>query len=502
MKIDSQSASVSGSPEAVSSVRASPPVYWSEKVVLALVSIHLIFLPWALGTMHLRSQLASLALAGVGFLAAVLLNPPSTHVIPKIPAWKKLVRSPVVWLGILLLGYILTQALNPAFRQIVVGDLPFLVPVDHISWLPSGMETPLAQMSPFRHLIIFGALFLTVWTILLFLERPKSIRFLFMVLTYNGVALAILAFAQLFSGADQIFWKISSPNDTFYSSFIYRNHTSSYLNLLLALSIGLYFHYRERAWKTNRSEPDKSPIFFFTSTILFTTVLFSGSRGGVIAASLLLLAAIFYTFIQAWRWNRLRETSVISTIFLGLLVLFASVFTAVIGPDRIIERFKQFGREGGDFSVESRMQATRATADMFRDNWLWGWGAGSFEYAFPTYQQNYPEIHYRMIRKKKQFMLWEYAHNDWVQYPAEYGVAGMALFLAGLLGWLASLIRFRGLRHPIPVWVGLAVLVTLAHGFGDFVLQNPAIVITLAAAMGLGLRASVLENARRRRRAE
>lgn len=481
--------------------KSAPPIHWSEKFLLLLLSVHLSFLPWALGAMPLWSQKLSLGLAAAGFLAALLLNPPSTQVFPKTPAWKKLLRSWSFWLGSAILGYIAIQALNPAYTYLELGGKPWIVPVEHISWLPAGMETPLKQMSPFRHLMLFASLFLTLWTILLFLERPRSIRFLLGVLTLNGVALACLAFGQMFTGAEGIFWKIrAASGNSFYASFVYRNHAAPYLNLLLALSIGLYFYFRERTWKTNGRETDKTPIFFFTSTILFTAVLFSQSRGGILVASMLLLLAIIYTAIQSWRWGRLRETSVISSILLGLLILFTSVFTAVIGPERIVERFKLFAQEGGGTSVESRLQAAQATSEMFREKWLWGWGAGSFEYAFPKFQANYPDIYYREHRGKRTYHVWQYAHNDWLQYPAEYGVAGMSLFLAGLLGWLVSLRRHRGLRQPVAVWLALGVFLTLLHGIGEFVLQNPAILITAAAAIGLSLRSSVLETARMRRK--
>lgn len=480
----------------------SPPIHWSEKLVLVLLSVHLLYLPWALGAMHLGAQWVSLILAGVTFLLALALNPPSTTIVPKPPAWKKLATSPAFWLGTALLGYILIQGLNPAYRAVPIGAEFWMVPVDHIAWLPTGMETPFEKINAFRRLMVFGSAFLTLWTIALFLERPKSLRFLLVGLAFNGVALGILAFSQLFTGADKIFWKIPSASDEFFATFIYRNHTAAYLNILLAVSIGLYFHCRERAWKTNKRGGDKSPVFFFTSTLIFTTVVFSGSRGGAIIASILLLLAIFYTFIQGWYWNRLRETSVISTVFLGLLILFASVFTAVVGPERIVERFKELTAQGGGTSVQHRVLASRATADMFQDNWLYGWGAGSFEYAFPKYQAEYPEIHFREGRGKRPrvYMAWEFAHNDWLQYPAEYGVAGGSLFLAGLLGWAVGLVRHRALRQPLAVWLAFGVLVTLVHGLGDFVLQNPAIIVTTAAALALSYRYCTLEIARRRKR--
>lgn len=499
-KIDSHisAAPASGSDEKL----APPPIHWREKIVLALLSAHLIYLPWALGAMHIGAQKISLILAGSGFLAAIILNPPSTIIIPKVPAWKKILKSTSFWLGLLVLGYISLQGFNPSHRAVDLGGEYWMVPVDHITWLPTGMEAPFEKVNVFRRLIVFASVFLTIWTIVLFIERPKSIRFLLWVLVFSGVGLSILAFSQLFTGAEKIFWKIPSASENFYSSFIYRNHATGYLNLLLAVSIALYFYYRERAWKTNEREPDKSPIFFFTSTILFTTVLFSSSRGGIIVAALLLLFAILYTMLQAWRWDRLRETSVISAILLGMLVLFASVFTVMIGPERIVERFKYFAEEGGGASVEHRVLAAKATRDMFEDKWLFGWGAGSFEYVFPTYQSEYPEIDYREVGRNKRriYMVWEFAHNDWVQYPAEYGVVGVGLFFVGIIGWFVGTFLYRGFRQPLVVWMGIGILMIFCHAIGEFVLQNPAIIITTGAAFALSYRYAKLENLRRARR--
>jgi O-antigen ligase len=481
---------------------SSPPVHWSEQVVLFLLSAHLLFLPWALGTMHVWSKTVSLGLAGAGFLAALLLNPPSLHVIPKIPAWKKLVTSRALWLGLALLGYILVQALNPAYKYLELAGDYWMVPIDHIAWLPSGMGGPFEVMNAFRHLMIFGAAFLTLWTIVLFLERAQSLRFLLWIVALNGLVVAGLAFAQLFTQTDQIFWKLSvSSREHFYASFIYKNHAAGYLNLALAISLGLFFYFRERSWKENRKRADKSPIFFFTSAVLFSAVLFSNSRAGIMIAVVLLLLAIGYTVLQGWRWNRLRETSLISSIFLGLLALVVVVFTVVIGPDRILHRFEQLYADRGEAQMEFRFQAYQATADMIRDKPLYGWGAGGFQYAFPAYQEKYPDIQYRQDQRRvpRTYALhWEHAHNDWLQYPAEYGLAGFAFFLIGLAGWFVGLLRYRALRQPVTFWLTAGLLLTLTHSLVDFVLQNPAVIVTAAAAIAISLRLSYLDSLRRR----
>jgi O-antigen ligase len=133
---------------------------------------------------------------------------------------------------------------------------------------------------------------------------------------------------------------------------------------------------------------------------------------------------------------------------------------------------------------------------MFEDSPVWGWGAGSFEYIFPVFQQAYPEIHKRGTTR----MIWEYAHNDPLQTLAEYGIVGFTLFALLFLAWLVGMIRTGAYRKPIPVWCGLAALATLAHSNVDFVFHNPAILVTVAAFLAISYRYGVLDRDRRRHR--
>lgn len=60
------------------------PLHPLEKAVLAAVAIHLCFLPWALGTMHVWSQITSLVLATIGFLLALIPRTYSGDNLPPI----------------------------------------------------------------------------------------------------------------------------------------------------------------------------------------------------------------------------------------------------------------------------------------------------------------------------------------------------------------------------------------------------------------------------------
>lgn len=456
---------------------------WREWVIVTLVGFHLLFLPWSLGGMPLWSQKISLALAGLAFITGLLLRITDPR-LPFTVFTRRLLLHPPLWLGGALLLYVAIQAHNPAWKYTAIGNQFFMLPVAHIEWLPSGAETPLRQMSPFRHLLINSAAVLAILTAGLFVHRRRSVRILFGLLAINGLALATVGFAQVFLEAQEILWTYKPAHDVFYASFVYRNHAAAYLNIVFAVSAGLYFFYRERAWSFRRRAIDTSPVFFFTALAIFTLALFSQSRAGtVIAVTLLLLTGLF-SFIHGVRWRRLRETTLVSSVYFALFAIFVATFISILGLDRITERFSRLQEVGAERSMQTRLIGYKATWEMYQDKWLWGWGAGSFEYLFPAYQEQYPEIH----KGPRGRMIWEYTHNDPLQYLTEYGAVGMSLILALGAYWAWRFLRRRAWRHPLLLFAVIAGLAVVAHSFIDFPLQNPAILVTVGLCFALATR--------------
>ncbi|MBK8476801.1 MAG: hypothetical protein IPL39_10975 [Opitutaceae bacterium] len=256
-----------------------PELHPQEKWVLALVTLHLCFLPWALGTMHLWSQCVSLGLALVGFIVA--LQPPTYegHQTSGDPArarpLRRLWRFPFFWAGLLVLLYIAIQGGNPAWRYRNNASYWWMEPVAHFAWLPSGMDVPFSQAGPWRALIIHASLWLVLCTVWIGFMRRLTFRLLFTFLVVNGVLLALLGLAQQTTHATRAFWLVSvSTPTTFVASFIYRNHAGAYFNLILALAAGLAWWYFDRG---NRRMDKSSPagVFAFAAIIVGLMVLFS-----------------------------------------------------------------------------------------------------------------------------------------------------------------------------------------------------------------------------------
>ena len=90
------------------------------------------------------------------------------------------------------------------------------------------------------------------------------------------------------------------------------------------------------------------------------------------------------------------------------------------------------------------------------------------------YQRNYLEIHYASYHQKKGWVgrkVFHYAHNDIVQFLAEYGAIGSSLVLLALLWTLFSAFRIFSFS-AFFLLVGFAT--SMSHAFFDFIFNSPA----------------------------
>lgn len=199
--------------------------------------------------------------------------------------------------------------------------------------------------------------------------------------------------------------------------------------------------------------------------LLLVAIPLTGSRAMALIA---LIALLILPLVSGWirrHWQRHRlgpRLLMLAAGGAGFLLLLASTL-GWMRLDRLQER---------------RAALREATVEMAIQAMPGGTGAGSF---VPWFQAHQPDT----------LLQWEYynhAHNEYVQWWLEGGVAG--------LGWTALLLlgfcfthprRDKDGHRPDPAWVAswLGLGCVLAHSFVDYPLRTPALATLCAWLAGI-----------------
>lgn len=481
-----------------------PRIHGLEKTVVVALSLQLCFLPWALGTMHAWSQCVSFAIAVLGFALALIPReyeevhrdgPPGRYV-----PWRKLVRFPAFWIGVALLAYILIQALNPAWTYFSNENSWWVARRAHVSWLPTSVKSPFLIADAWRALMVAATVVMTVSTIWIGLSRRRSLHAVLVVLVLNGVGFALMGIAQKLTQTTDMLWSMSGFPNYFFATIIYKNHAAAYLNLVMAAAIGLALWHRQDAGRRLRRS-DPSAVLLLAALTCFVADLFTGSRLGMLFGGITLLLGL-----SAYGVLLLSQRHVIGNpapllITFGLLIIFLGLGLSQVNWTRLSRHFEAlFDEQQPNISIDYRNQARSATWDMFEARPVFGWGASAFRYRFPLFQQHYPTIYqshsWNGQEMVTQQLYWEYAHNDYVQALAEFGLVGGALIFALLAYTIARIVRHRHWAHPIGYAAAIAGGAMAAHCWADFQLHCPANLITFSILLALASSWVALERGR------
>lgn len=216
------------------------------------------------------------------------------------------------------------------------------------------------------------------------------------------------------------------------STFVNRNFFAEFA--ICALPYSLYLLLIEKHLQ-------KSVILAISIGLNLAALMMTGTRSALFALIFfaLLLTAIYIRHrkdmaLPTEKRRRILLTAIVvlsTTLLLGLMPNGNPKLTAEFGPLNAIER--SMGRTlsmakaeeyiTGSFSIRSVMWI--ATTRMVAKNPIFGVGAGAWEVQAPLYQ-----------KPGSQLETDYYAHNEFLQLLAEYGIAGW-VFMAGLLTYFS-----------------------------------------------------------------
>lgn len=393
------------------------------------------------------------------------------------------------------------EFLSPEARVVGQKSLPAssaMVPYSQSkSWFALAPYAYPVRMSIIRF-TVYGLFFLGLTQAL---NSQKRIELAVFLVLLTGCFEALYGLAEAYSGSGHIWWfkksTYGSQRDVT-GTYINRNHLAGFIGmgLLLAASFSAALSGQKKKRKiaggrksslktkflpylSGEERLNRRALILFAGVVMGIGLIFSASRGGIIAAA---GAMLCMSLLLVFRKDHRRKGFILLFLF-----LITAAYALYIGVEHPVERFKYLDRDW-----ESRSRYAQKTMDMFKDYKLAGIGVGNFQYAYPRYQA--PE-------DKEIFI--PYAHNDWAQFLAEAGIAGLCSLLAGISYYLYRTMRLWKKRSdPFAVCLGVAApaaMVAMAiHSTSDFNFHIPANFLTLVAIMAIGYSALHLDGHHRR----
>jgi len=451
----------------------------ASRFIFLVICVAIVLSTLAYGTVHYWS------LAVFQASAALVI------VLWAIDAWSsrtlRVSRNALQWplLGMILIGLV---QLLPIGRELSNG-LISLPAVRSLSLDPYSTRLVLIQLTAL--LVYFGA-------VLAFTDGPIRLRLLVRTIIIFGFLLAILGLIQSFTSPTKLLWLRELKESTPFGPFVNRHHFAGYMELTLALPLGLLF--------SGAIERDKRFIYIFAALMMGVALIMTNSRGGILS----LIAEIFFLVAMTGFRRKSRSSSsrereetagagiraaVVRTA-LGLALLL-SIFAGVVmlGGEPVLNRL--MGTVSSADPTTGRAHFWRVTLDIIRDHPLTGTGLGSYGLAYPQYDTRGGALRV------------EQAHNDYLQVLSDAGIPG------ALLGLFFIVTLFRlgltrtssqdNFRRGVAIGALGGCFAVLVHSFFDFTLHTTSNALLFLTIAGLATINGRVERApegggRRRRR--
>jgi len=468
--------SVETSPE-VTQARPGATVYrirhtLASRFLVLVICVAIVLSALAYGTVHYWA----LSVFNMGALTILCLWVVDAWSLGHLRISKNLLQLPL--LGAVVLGIVQLLPLRPAVNSGLGMSLSQSLSLD-----PNATRLVIVQLLSL--LVYFAA-------VLVFVDTPRRLQLIVRTIMIFGFCLAMFGLTQSFTSPTKVYWIRELNQSTAFGPFINRHHFAGYMELTLAIPLGLLF-----AGSVDR---EKKLLYLFLAGMMGVALFMTTSRGGVIS----LVAEVFFFVLVTAFWRKdnertKRRTSRIRSAVVRLALGVALLVGLVIGVALI---------GGGDIplnrlvdSVNSNDPTTgrahfwSVTLNMIKAHPVLGTGLGAFGVIYTRF-----DSHNGLLRL-------EQAHNDYLQVLSDGGIVGAFLALSFVALLFARAFYRMRTRDPFRRGVALAslggCLAVLVHSFFDFTLHttsNALLFLVLAALATLNGRVENAPPRRKRRR--
>ena len=356
--------------------------------------------------------------------------------------------------------------------------------VNSLSFDPYSTRLVLVQLATL--LIYFAAT-------LVFVDSPHRLRLLVRTIMIFGFFLAVFGMTQSFTSPTKVYWVRDLDQSTAFGPFINRHHFAGYMELTIAIPLGLLF--------SGGVDKDKRLLYVFVAGLMGIALIMTTSRGGIIS---LVAEIVFLVIVTAiWRTQNERQRSKSTRLKqVGMRVglaaaLFVGLFIGVIALGGEFSFSRLIDSVNTNDPTTGRAHFWSVTLDIIKAHPWVGTGLGAFGVVYTRYDT------------RNGFFRLEQAHNDYLQTLSDAGIVGglLALSFVVLLFYLA--LKRAKSKDDFRRGIALAALsgcfAVLVHSFFDFTLHttsNALLFLVLAALATLNGRVEEPPRKRRRRKTE
>jgi O-antigen ligase len=418
-----------------------------------VICVAIVLSALAYGTVHYWA----LGLFNLGGLTVLVLWVLDGWRLGTLRVSRNLLQLPL--LGALILGLVQLLPLG----EITSGGATTIGLVNTLSFDPYSTRLVLVQLATL--LIYFAAT-------LVFVDTPHRLHVLVRTIMIFGFVLAIFGLTQSFTSPTKVYWVRELPQSTAFGPFINRHHFAGYMELTIALPLGLLF--------SGAVDKEKRLLYLFAAGLMGVALVMTTSRGGIISLVLEIVFLVVVTGI--WRTQNERRKTKTSRLKrvatrIGLTsALLVGLFFGVLllGGEFSINRF--IDSVNTDDPTTGRAHFWSVTLDIIKAHPYVGTGLGAFGVIYTRYDS-----------RNGLFRL-EQAHNDYLQVLSDAGIIGGVLALSFVVLLFYKAIARAKSRDDFRRGVALAALsgcfAVLVHSFFDFTLHttsNALLFLVLAA---------------------
>jgi O-antigen ligase len=437
-----------------------------------VICVAIVLSALAYGTVHYWA----LGLFNLGGLTILVLWVLDAWRLGNLRVSRNLLQLPL--LGALVLG--LVQLLP--LREITSSSVTAIGLANTLSLDPHSTRLVLVQLATL--LIYFAAT-------LVFVDTPHRLHVLVRTIMVFGFCLALFGLTQSFTSPTKVYWIRELNQSTAFGPFINRHHFAGYMELTIALPLGLLF--------AGAVDKEKRLLYLFIAGLMGVALVMTTSRGGIISLVAEILFLVIVTGIWRSRSERRRVRSGRLKRIAGRVGMAAALLVGLflgvmlLGGEFSINRF--IDSVNTDDPTTGRAHFWTVTLEIIKAHPFVGTGLGAFGVVYTRYDS-----------RNGLFRL-EQAHNDYLQVLSDGGIIGAVLALSFVaLLFYKALSRARS-KDDFRRGVALASLsgcfAVLVHSFFDFTLHttsNALLFLVLAALATLNGRVENVSSSRKRRR--